>query len=86
MNYDSSRTLDGLENTTGRLRRENGVEMASYFHIWMSPGHFHVDVASCFLNLLLDERGVLCSGKLNFVSKKMEGMSKDMALDKFNSR
>ena len=43
-----------LENTTGRLRRrENGVEMASYFHIWMSPGHFHVvlDVASCYLNL-----------------------------------
>ena len=29
------------------------LEMASYFHIWMSPGHFHVvlDVASCYLNL-----------------------------------
>ena len=59
MNYDSSRTLDGLENTTRRLRRrENGVEMASYFHIWMSPGHFHVvlDVASCFLNLSIVRR------------------------------
>ena len=45
-----------LENTTRRLRRrENGMEMASYFHIWMSPGHFHVvlDVASCYLLLLL---------------------------------
>ena len=32
-----------IDNTTRRLRRrENGVEMASYFHIWMSPGHFHV--------------------------------------------
>ena len=43
-----------LENTTRRLgRRENGVEMASYFHVWMTPGHFHVvlDVASCYLNL-----------------------------------
>ena len=30
-----------------------GVEMASYSHIWMSPGHFQVvlDVASCYLNL-----------------------------------
>ena len=43
-----------FENTTRRLRRrENGVEMASYLHIWMSPGHFHVvlDVALCFLNV-----------------------------------
>ena len=43
-----------LENTTRRLRRrQNGVEMASYSHIWMSPGHFHVvlDVASFYLNL-----------------------------------
>ena len=29
---------------------------------------------------------VLCSGELNFVSREMEGMSKDMDLDKFNSR
>ena len=35
----------------------------------------------------LDERCVLCSRELNyFVSSEMEGMSKDMALDKFNSR
>ncbi len=35
---------------------------------------------------LLDERSVLCSGEMNFVSREMEGMSKDMALDKFHSR
>ena len=42
------RKHDATSKTT-----ENGVEMASYFHIWMSPGHFHVvlDVASCYLNL-----------------------------------
>ena len=38
----------------------------------------------------LDERCVLCSAKLNFVSREMKGtsrgISKDMALDKFNSR
>ena len=30
-------------------RRENGVDVASYFHMWMLPRHFHVvfDVASC---------------------------------------
>ena len=35
---------------------ENGVEMASYFHIWMSPGNIHVllDVASCYLNLSIN--------------------------------
>ena len=29
------------------------MEMASYFHILMPPGHFHVvlDAASCYLNL-----------------------------------
>ena len=45
-----------LENTTRRLRRrENRMERASYLHIWMSPGHFHVvlNVASCFLNLYI---------------------------------
>ena len=34
----------------------------------------------------LDEGCVLCSRELNFVLSEMEGMSKDMALDKFNSR
>ena len=34
----------------------------------------------------LDERCTLCSRGLNFVSSEMEGMSKEMALDKFNSR
>ena len=33
----------------------------------------------------LDERCVLCSRELNFVSSEVEGMSKDIALDKFNS-
>ena len=39
--------------TRRQRRRENGVDMASYFHIWMVPRHFHVvfDVASCLLNL-----------------------------------
>ena len=35
-----------LDKTTRCLRRrENSVEMASYFNIWMSPGHFHVVLA-----------------------------------------
>ena len=50
-----------LENKTRRLRRrENGMAMASCFHIWMSPGHFHVvfDVASCCLN-----QSIICIGQ-----------------------
>ena len=32
------------------------------------------------------ERCMLCSGELNFVSREMWGISKDMALNEFNSR
>ena len=38
-----AKTFRRQENTS---RRENGVEMTSYFHI-----HISIDVASCFLNL-----------------------------------
>ena len=64
-----------LENTT--RRRENGVAMESYFHIWMSPGHFHVvlDVASCYLNLSFVFHGtvdLLETRHYCFLNHKME--------------
>ena len=35
---------------------------------------------------LLDEQCSLCLGELNFVSREVEGILKEMAFDKFNSR
>ena len=47
------------KKTRRQRRHENGMEMASYFHIRMLPRHFHVvfDVASCLLNLSNRELG-----------------------------